>query len=147
MCAAKHGCQECMEVLLRHLPSQQVSVVDQDGNTALMLAAFGGHQGCVEVLLCHDLAGQVGIVNLNGETALVLAAKACLEDMRQQETCKRIIRTLIVKGDTLPINAFAMAEEAELVWSVIREGMSLSMVPSYANEAVVGLTLEVIRNE
>ena len=44
-----------------------ISVFDQDGNTALMIAAQGGHHECLSILLAHgadvNKAGRVSAVS------------------------------------------------------------------------------------
>eukprot|EP00747_Dinoflagellata_sp_TGD_P166392 gnl/TRDRNA2_/TRDRNA2_189110_c0_seq1.p1 gnl/TRDRNA2_/TRDRNA2_189110_c0~~gnl/TRDRNA2_/TRDRNA2_189110_c0_seq1.p1 ORF type:complete len:169 (+),score=33.36 gnl/TRDRNA2_/TRDRNA2_189110_c0_seq1:58-564(+) len=73
MVAARHG---QLEVIVRALETSctqpQLDLVDEKGNTALMVAAKEGHDKVVDALI--GAGADLAVVNLEGKTALDLAA-------------------------------------------------------------------------
>lgn len=69
--------------MLTYLPEEQVAATDEDGMTALMIAAEEGHAECAHVLLAHVPEDQVKAANKHGMLALMTAAwhghTRCLE--------------------------------------------------------------------
>ena len=109
-----------------------------------------GHADCVSLLLSHsphlqdlDLALQrTAKAARTAATLLVLGERTEAEVAEGRRGC---IGAMIAKGAKMPDDA----EEADhsFVWSIVQDLAAQALVPRYANEAVLGLALEVERRE
>ena len=79
--SSRSGFVACIEVLVRH--NADVQAIDDDGSTALMLAAENGNVSCIEALLGRN--ADVQAASNDGRTALMFAARnghvSCIETL------------------------------------------------------------------
>ncbi|KAF4595997.1 Bordetella pertussis toxin A [Ophiocordyceps camponoti-floridani] len=75
LCAASKGYNDVVKhILVKALSTVDINAVDEDGNTALMLAVKGSHASIIDMLLSAD--ADKDAVNKKGETAALISAKA-----------------------------------------------------------------------
>ena len=87
LAAAEDGDEAALQRLLAHerRPAQLLKAANQQGGTALHLAAGGGHEGCLR--LCLEAGADVSVSDEGGDTPLSMAcfyghtscARRCLE--------------------------------------------------------------------
>ena len=137
-------------MLLKHEPDMQVAARTNFGWWALRYAGDEGHADSVSLLLSHSphLQDLNMALQHTARAARTAATPTVLGERTKAEVAegrRGCISAMIAKGAKMPIDA--KEADRDFVWAIVQDLAAQALVPRYANEAVMGLALEVERTE
>lgn len=144
--ATTYGHARCAERLLRHAPAKQIAARRDVGTTPLMAAAAFTHPSCVDALLQHEPTVQLAACDERGANALVYASWNCRvfdeesAPQRVRDDAKGCVVRLLAKGAKPPPG---LHELYDWIWPIVQDAAAITLVPSYANDAIVRLLCAV----
>ncbi len=138
-------------MLLKHEPDMQVAARTNSGWWwALRSAAVGGYVDCVSLLLSHSplLQDLDMALQHTAQAARTATTPTILGERTDEEVAggrRGCISAMIAKGAKMPDDA--TKADRDFLWSIVQDLAAQALVPRYANEAVIGLALDVERTE